>query len=74
MVCPHCNGHGSVTAWRPSQIYEHGYNANPENGSWATRSCPHCEGTGHASDKNACGLEMPCLLVLLLAVVYWLAR
>jgi hypothetical protein len=74
MVCPHCNGNGTVTAWRPSEIYEHGYHASPENGSWATRSCTRCEGTGHASDDNPWTTGIFCLLALILAIICRLAN
>jgi hypothetical protein len=74
MVCPNCSGSGSVTKWRPSEIYEHGYNASPENGSWATRCCPHCEGAGHVSDESPWGLAVLCLLALLPAIICLLAR
>ena len=74
MVCPHCNGSGSVTTWRPSQVYEYGFNGNPENGSWSTRRCARCEGGGHVSDE-ACGF-FGWLLVLAAgaAVVGWIVR
>ncbi|MBL9090573.1 MAG: hypothetical protein JNL96_05080 [Planctomycetaceae bacterium] len=74
MRCPHCHGRGRVTSWRPTAIYEHGYDGNPEQGSWSERHCAHCEGTGHAADDRPGAATLCCFGALLLALVYWWTR